>query len=198
MVVLYILGVLLVLFGALSFLPLEVIFRVGTAQKFSVTVRAFGINFGGEEESRNPAVRYLQKLVKRKQSSSVSPKKEKQKTGTAGVKGHLDLLASALNALFGLLRRCHVSRCEVHGISGGDDAAIHYGEICAAVYPFVGYLQNNRRLRKRKTQLDIGWDYDRPDSVVDITVAVRVRTFFLITAALPMLFQHKKRKGDSV
>ncbi len=201
MIVLYSVGSILalavLLLLVLLVLPLEVVLSAGNEQKLAVGVRFFGLSFG-QEESRNPFVRFLQNTLAHKKETAPEPSETSKTNATAMFKENVDLLLPLVNRLFYVLRRCRVSRCEVHSVSGGDNAAIRYGEICATVYPFVGYLQNAYRLRKKQTVLDIGWDYDRPDSGVDMTIAVRVRVMFLVAAALPLLMQFKKRKGDSV
>ena len=187
MVVLYVVGAVFALFSFLSVLPLSITFRVGTAQKFDVSVRFCGVPINTKSEKR---------LAQQEESQQDGEGKEK--SSSFSVSGGLEAVLSAVDRLFKLVRRCRVTRCEVHSLSVGDDAAVHYGEVCAIVYPFVGYLQTRRRLRKRNTHMDIGWDYDATDAVADITVTVRARLFFLATAVLPLLLQLKKRKGESV
>ncbi|MBQ6830255.1 MAG: hypothetical protein IJO59_03920 [Clostridia bacterium] len=201
MIVLYIIGAILALAALLLLilllLPLDVALAVGNDRKLAVSVRVLGMSFGGEEESCNPLVRFFQKHLKSSSEPTPKPTKDKQESA-AIAKENIDLLIPLIQRLCYVLRHCRVSQCAARCVSGGDDAAMQYGELCATVYPFVGYLQNCHRLRKRNTHMDIGWDYDAPDSTVDLTVAVRVRVFFLAAAALPLAFQYFKRKGESV
>lgn len=180
MLVLYIVGAVIALLLLLSLLPLSVTLRVGTAQKFDVSVRFCGVP------------------ISTKRSNEQDADKAEKKTPPLSVSEGLALVRSAMDRLAALVRRCRVTRCDVRSVSVGEDAAIRYGEICATVYPFVGYLQTCHRLRKRNTHLAIGWDYDGTDTVAEVAVTVRVRLLFLAAAVLPLLLRLKKQKGESV
>lgn len=192
-----ILGLLLLLFFVVLFLSVGIVLRVGSDRKFSFGVRVLGMEFGEESESNHPFVRLVQKLINR-QKQAAPPPDEKPKTGgTDMLKQHMDMIFPLLERIFGVLRHCRISRCHVRYVSGGENAAVEYGEVCALVYPFVGHLQNRRRLRKRHTHLDIGWDYEAESAVYDLEIAVSVRVAVLVWAALRLLVQYSKRKGET-
>lgn len=200
MLVLKIVGAVI---GALLFLLLlvvlssvHVVFWAGSEREFSVGVRFWGMLFGKETESKNPVLRFLKWLTSREEKPQEPQSEEKPKADTASlVKQNVGMLFPILERVFGVLKRCRISRCNVCYVSGGENAAMDYGEACAVIYPLVGYWQNRRWLRKRNTQVDLGWDYENESGNFDLEIAVRVRIAVVLWAALMLLVQYKKQKG---
>ena len=107
-------------------------------------------------------------------------------------------LVSVIKMLLGrigwLLKRGIFRRFDLQIISGGTDAAetaFGYGQICAAVYPFIGLLDTAFRFRRRN--IDIRCDYAAEETSMSISLQFNVRLGLVLRALIHVIREHVKR-----
>lgn len=107
-------------------------------------------------------------------------------------------LISVIKTLLGrvgwLLKRGVFHRFDLQVINGGDDAAevaFEYGQICAAVYPFIGLLDTEFRFRRRN--IDLHCDYTATKTVMDISLQFNVRLGLVLRALIHVIRENVKR-----
>ncbi len=73
-------------------------------------------------------------------------------------------------------------------VCGGDSAhaAIEYGLVCSAVYPFSAFLTNNFNFKKNAEDIKIGCDFDG-ESFFEFNFGISVRIFHLLKVAVDCL-----------
>jgi hypothetical protein len=116
-------------------------------------------------------------------------------------KEKLEILYGSTNrGIKHLLARMAIENLDIHFIVASDEAAktgVYYGIISAAVYNAVAFLRPFTTLYIK--DLEIIPDFDRTDSVFDISFAVAIRVGSLLSSGLligaGMLRDRKKYKG---
>lgn len=130
------------------------------------------------------------------------PKPEKKKSaiqdiiaqrGLGGFLSLMHLLSSiAAGALRTVFRHLSIRRLSLELVVTAEDAAqtaIRYGEVCALVYPALGFLCANGSCKKREIAVHPG--FEEQESRVDFYLYARIKLLFLLgtllTAGLRLL-----------
>ena len=188
MLVLKIIGITLLLVSLLAALslalPVDIILKVDNKNGFSVMVRFLQKVFGKQKTTKknSPVAEKIKKALGL--SPIESPKAFTNTLKDQGIAGTLsetlDTMITIVDRIFWLLKRCRISQCNIKYVTAGEDAAIEYGKACAIIYPLVGYLQSQRKLKPRNLRLNIQCDYTADNSVYDINIAVRVSILYIV------------------
>lgn len=169
----YIILGLLGLFAVLLLSP--VVLQAGYDGTFRVTVRFWCFRF---RVLPNPTKK---KKKPRKQAKPAGPPKKKaarseakegafdrlvERYGVTGAVGLLLRTAAALpKILLRLLKGARVRHMELQlGITGADaaDAAIHYGEVCSILYPFLGAASHHMKFIRPRVNVYCDYQGDKP------------------------------------
>lgn len=121
-----------------------------------------------------PAAEKKQPAEEKEQKST--PKNEKL---LDDIREMVALIKNLLGPLGGLLKTVRINKLKLRAVCAGEDpadVAMEYGLVCAAVYPFVGYLQTVSNVRQRGVDVGISCDFEqeRPSLSVSATVSALV------------------------
>ncbi|MBQ5838329.1 MAG: DUF2953 domain-containing protein, partial [Clostridia bacterium] len=85
-----------------------------------------------------------------------------------------------------LVKKIKLKRFGLDVICGGGDAAdaaIEYGVVCSAVYPFIGYLETNFKGAERALDVNIGCDFEN-EAYFGIDIKAKIRIIHILRAFL--------------
>ena len=199
-IVVAVLVVLLLLFLAL---PVDVFFRFEPQKGLGVFVRILGIPLGGgspDAEKPKKDSGGLGRLIKRllgfpHLESGETLRSALEEQGAAEtVSSTLETVRMLLDRVFWLVRRCKVIRCKFISVSGGEDAALEYGTVCAILYPFISYLQSAADIPGRVIDLRITWDFEREDSLFEMDLGVRVHIWHLARVLIHIVMKNLEKE----
>lgn len=100
------------------------------------------------------------------------PKKEKL---LQDVRDMVALVKNLLGPLGGLLKTVQISKLQLRAVCAGEDpadVAMEYGLVCAAVYPFIGYLQTVSNVRRRGVDVGISCDFEQEKPTLSFSATV--------------------------
>ena len=114
----------------------------------------------------------------------------KTNASESGIYDTLNKVITVFSLLLGqivwLIKRIKLKKLHVKVIcAGGDaaDAAMDYGLVCAAVYPFVGYIETNFKTKKDAIDLQLGCDFDG-DAYLGTDFIAQIRIIHIVRAVL--------------
>lgn len=90
------------------------------------------------------------------------------------------------DSLIWLVKKIKLKRFGLDVICGGGDAAdaaIEYGVVCSAVYPFIGYLETNFKDAERALDVNIGCDFEN-EAYFGIDIKAKIRIIHILRAFL--------------
>ncbi len=199
-------GILAVL-ALLACLPVAVELRF--QKELFVTVRLAGVKVFSidPKKQKKPQKESKEKPPKQEKDKPEKPKffKElKDHYGFSGAVSRLFELARAILLKFKkLLRHLTFDKLELALAVAGDDAAetaIRYGQVCAAVYPFLELLNtaSNVTLKKIDITADFSGDTGTLQAAFAVTVKARILflTFFAAGALLEFIKFKKQVEED--
>ncbi len=164
-------------------LPVKFIIKNDKDNKFSFICKFLFFSFG----DGNKAFGKLKKKV----GADKKKKENKSKTDVVTlVKENLDLIKDVLIELVGLLKHCKGEKFELEIVCYSDDAAmaaIHYGECCAIVYPFLGFINSLVKIKDKKRKIDIYCDYNCGKSSVVFEFCLSVKICYILVAAFKVV-----------
>lgn len=155
-----------------------------------------------KDEHKKPKKEKKKKEEKPKEESEVIPEPKKKKQDNMfvrfyrnrGVEGVVQLLKDAAKALGGMFKR--IGRAFLFEelfisltVGAGDSAetAIKYGKTCSAVFPAMGFIVNNMRVKKYN--IDIIPDFINGSNVAKLHTQISFRPIKLINAVLIVAFE---------
>ena len=199
-IILGILAAIVLLFGLVLLLPVDLLFLLDEKEGFSFRIRLLGLVFGGGEKEKsgpeNPIVASIKKALGISHlESTASLRSAVEKQGaTETVQETVKTLMDLIERVFWLLKRCRIAGCRLIFTAGGEDAPLDYGAACAVIYPLVAYFEGAGHLRARDKEVRILCDYDRPESALEGQVAVRVHIWYLVRALLHIIKKNVEKQ----
>lgn len=174
-----IVGGLAAIITVLLLLPVKVILKNDEHNMLIFRYKYLFKTFGEDPNPDDPIVKALKSAtgVDRLNKASV-----KENIGTDGllktVKESFSMVVDLLKEILRLLGRGKVSKLQVTircTGDGADEAAIHYGECCAAAYSLLNLLQGYVKVRRKGCYVDIACDFmgDKPVFRYDLEIKIR-------------------------
>ena len=115
-----------------------------------------------------------------------------------GIVGTISAVFSAIKDLFlrigKLIKKGVFKKFDLQiivGDSDAADAAMRYGQICAAAFPMLNFLENNMKLKKE--QIDIRCDYEIEETQVSFDGQLNYRPWHFVCFALGLFGNYIKR-----
>lgn len=118
-----------------------------------------------------------------------APKKEKL---LEDIQEMITLVKNLLGPLGGLLKTVRINRLHLRAVCAGEDpaaVAMEYGLVCAAVYPFIGYLQTVSNVRKRGVDVGITCDFEQEKPSLAVSATVSALVIHGVIAAVKFLMK---------
>lgn len=158
-----ILAFLAALISVILLSPVRVIIKNDAQNELILRYKYWFKTFGKNPNPDDPIVKALLSAtgVDRLQSKNVQ--KNIQSDGLKKtVSASFSMLIDLLKEVVSLLKHCTVTRLHVKIRASGDDvddAAIHYGQCCAATYSLLNVLRSFLKVRKRGCNIDLGCNF---------------------------------------
>ena len=201
MTALIIIAAVLVLITALLFLPISLFLSFNG--DFSVKIRIGGICvFNSDNADRKKQKPPNKNKVETQEQPEKSRQKEnlfsklKDKLGfTGAVKEILYTVKSAIVKIKKQLKKITVKRLTVDIRVSSDNAAktaVEYGAVCAAVYPFLSFLESAASVGIK--QINVVSDFNSKKPQFSFSATVRLRIIYLIIAAFAAFSEYNKFK----
>ena len=198
-IVLITVAALLLLIASVLLLNLKIAFSFSTTDTPKLLLKVLFFRFdllkSSPEKAKKPEkkkngrlVSAIKKALGLDELSSIDELKstaEKKGIGDTAAK-IITLLSLFANRLGWLLKKFRLRKFNLFVICGGGDAAdaaIEYGLVCAAVYPFAGYLDTNVKSRRNAQNIQIGCDFESENELA-FESEISVRIMYLLYAVL--------------
>ena len=162
-IVLGILAFLATLITVILLLPVKIILKNDEQNELILRYKYLFKTFGENPDPDDPIVKALLSAtgVERLQTKNVQ-----KNIQTEGLKrtisASFSMLIDLLKEVVALLKRCTITRLHITIRASGedvDDAAIHYGQCCAATYSLLNVLRSFLKVRKRGCNIDLGCNF---------------------------------------
>ena len=143
--------------------PVKIIIKNDEQNELILRYKFLFKTFGEDPNPDDPIVKALLSAtgVERLQTKNVQ--KNIQTEGLKNtISASFSMLVDLLKEVVSLLKRCTVTRLRITIRASGDDvddAAIHYGQCCAATYSLLNVLRSFLKVRKRGFNIDLGCNF---------------------------------------
>lgn len=120
------------------------------------------------------------------------PKQEKKSLDIPYILGLISRFIEEVKK--GFFKKIVIQKARIHIVSAGEDAAqtaINYGRICAALYPIIGFIDNECRVKKKDIRVQA--DFTQPKSTADIYLHLKLRSFHIALLALKLFLGGEKQ-----
>lgn len=178
-IILGILGFIALLIAVICLLPVYVYVYYDKENSLYYRYRLLWKVFGEVPNPNNPILRLVKDLAGLSRFDSVKAlKKNVSSLGVGTTAGQiLRVLLSLLREIVWLLPKCRLRKLRIRALCADEDpeeAAMQYGETCAFLYPAIGVLDNIMPIRPKGLELNLGCDFDRSESEVELEAHIRV------------------------
>lgn len=177
-IILGILGFVALLITVICLLPVYVYVYYDKENSLYFRYRLLWKVFGETPNPNNPILRLVKDLAGLSRFDSVKAlKKNVSSLGVGTTVGQiLRVLLSLLREILWLLPKCRLRKLRIRALCAHEDpeeAAMHYGETCALLYPAIGVLDNIMPIRPKGLDLNLGCDFDLSESEVELEAHIR-------------------------
>lgn len=173
-----VLAAIVLLIVIICLLPVYVYVYYDEAQGLQLRYRLLWMVFGEVPNPNSPILRLVKELSGLSKFENVGA--VKKTLSASGISDTLrqvgEVLISLLRQVIHLLPRCRLRRLEVDALCADDEpdeAAFSYGQLCAAVYPLVGIVDNIIPIYKKRLRLNLRCDYEAAASHIRLTAVIR-------------------------
>ena len=169
-------------------LDIKVVFEFDTNGRLTLLAKLLFYKLYDIRQKKEPSPfgRYLKRIFGI--SALTDTEEIKKDTQESGISDTVSRLIAVLSLLAGqiswLLKRVRIKKLHILAICGGSDAAdaaMDYGLVCAAVYPFVGYLETNAKFKEKAGDIRVGCDFEN-DAHFEAEITVKIKLFHVIRA----------------
>ncbi|MBO5892529.1 MAG: hypothetical protein J6Q30_07465 [Oscillospiraceae bacterium] len=178
-IVLGILAFLATLITVILLLPVKIIIKNDEQNELILRYKFLFKTFGEDPNPDSPIVKALLSATGVERLHVKNVQKNIQSDGLKKtVSASFSMLIDLLKEVVALLKYCTVTRLHIKIRSSGDDvddAAIHYGQCCAATYSLLNILRSFLKVRKRGCNIDLGCNFFEK-SVFRYEVVLTIRT----------------------
>lgn len=196
MTALIVIAAIILFFAFLLFMP--VVFYADFVNELHLSVRYLFVKIRllpekpKKQKKKEAAKRAEKKQEQKKENETADKLKEVvKKTGVGGLLEIIGEIAKIVDrGTMSIVRRIVISKLDIEIRNGGEDAAqtaINYGYISAALYPAVSVILNN--VKKYKSAcVQIFPDYDSRDTTVKCSVRLKIKLWWILSAAMKTLW----------
>ena len=112
---------------------------------------------------------------------------EKQKESISSkITGLVTVFMLLTDSNLWLAKKIKAKQLKLDIICGGSDAAdaaIEYGVVCSAVYPFIGYLETNFKGAEKALDVNIGCDFEN-EAYFGTDIKIKLRIIHIVRALM--------------
>lgn len=179
----YILGAIGLVIAALLFSPIVV--KVAFEDTLEVVVSFWFVRYRVYPQKKKTKSTPIKAKVKKQPSSEMPQKKQ---SVVQKVKQIFGVMGTLVNGSLRLLKNARVRKLDITlGVTGEDAAAaaIHYGQVCSVVYPFLGLVDSHMKLIDPK--VNVYCDYEGAESVIKGSGKLYISVYHAVGTALYIL-----------
>jgi len=194
-----IVGGLAALITILLLLPVKVILKNDAQNTLIFRYKYLFKTFGEDPDPNDPIVKALKSATGVDRLNKTAVKENISAEGLLkAVKDSFVMIVDLLKEVVRLLGRCKVTRLNVTircTGDGADEAAIHYGECCAAAYSLLNLLQGYVKVRQKGCNVDIACDFMGDKPVFRYDVLLKIRASRVLGALWRVAWAEAKRQN---
>ena len=196
-----IVAVLGVLITIILLLPISIIIKTDQNGELIIRYKFLNKIYGEDPDPNNPLIKMFKQAsgIHRLQKENFKNKvKSDDPLNTIGE--NFNLIIALLKRLFELLHYCKVRVLKLHIVCAEEDAAqtaIYYGRCCALVYPFLGFIHSNTKVRKKGENIHISCDYESRKGDYNLELVLVLRLFRVLGAFFRAAYDEVKRINQS-
>ena len=124
-------------------------------------------------------------------------KKSEKKDFRETVSKTMKLISNIFEELIKLFKHLVAKKFQLQIICTSKDAAeaaIHYGECCAAVYPVLGFISSAINVKEKGRDIDIRCEYDKSRWVINYHFIIGIRICHILAALIRFGAKEIKRQ----
>ena len=111
---------------------------------------------------------------------------KKKESISSKVTGFVTVFMLLTDSNLWLAKKIKAKQLKLDIICGGSDAAdaaIEYGVVCSAVYPFIGYLETNFKGAEKALDVNIGCDFEN-EAYFGTDIKIKLRIIHIVRALM--------------
>lgn len=171
-------------------LDIKVVFEFDTNGRLTLLAKLLFYKLYDIKQKKEPSSfgRYLKRIFGIE--ALTDTEEIKKDTQESGISDTVSRLIAVLSLLAGqiswLLKRVRIKKLHILAICGGSDAAdaaIEYGVVCSAVYPFIGYLETNFKGAEKALDVNIGCDFEN-EAYFGTDIKIKLRIIHIVRALM--------------
>ena len=111
---------------------------------------------------------------------------KKKESVSSKVTGFVTVFMLLTDSNLWLAKKIKAKQLKLDIICGGSDAAdaaIEYGVVCSAVYPFIGYLETNFKGAEKALDVNIGCDFEN-EAYFGTDIKIKLRIIHIVRALM--------------
>ena len=159
---------------------------------FSVKFLLFNFDFNGDRSKNTEKSQKTDQEVK-KHKKKTTEEKNFRETLSQTVK----LISEIFEELIKIFKHLVVRKFQLQIVCTSKDAAeaaIHYGECCAAVYPVLGFISSAIKVKEKGRDIDIRCEYDKSRWVIKYHFIIGIRICHILAALIRFGAKEIKRR----
>ena len=201
------LAVILLIIISSLFIPVNLYVRIDEKVNYLIKIKFLFFKFSFDNKSVNKkgkkpikekksrdkkesvAIRAIKKLFGI-DSFETKTKRGKQKSASENAKQIINTLKNYLSSFGGLLRKIKIKKLHIKSVSASSDAALtamQYGVMCALLYPFLAFLQNNLNIDENSVGINVACDFENQESQFEFESEISLRMIFALTAVVNII-----------
>ena len=190
-------GILFILILIILLLPVKFIIRNDDENRFYFRVKFLWFSFGDSKKTKKGA--HQKSGIEQLELESLKARVQRD-----GITETLTVAAKIIKTVFKRLERViehgRVNRFDFIVVCSAKDAAqtaIRYGSCCAIVYPLLGFINSIIKVNPKNRNIDVSCKYGDVSEVLRYNFIISVRIFYLLVAALGLLWDYIKLKRQA-
>ena len=145
---------------------------------------------------------FKDKGAKKTEKSGKTDKKDEEKETQKKdfretVSGTMELISNIFEELIKIFKHLIAPKFQLQIICTSKDAAeaaIHYGECCAVVYPVLGFISSAVKVKEKGRDIDIRCEYDKSQWVINYHFIIGIRICHILAALIRFGAKEIKRQ----
>ena len=196
-IVLMILGIIVLLLGAVLLLPLHLIVKNDENNNLLIRYRVLGKTYGEIPKPETDLAKSIKQVTGISRAEEQLSRKKILEDTIESVKELCNILGDFLGELTSVLRHCTAKVFRVRVVVAKDnaaDTAIAYGKASMLVYGLSAVASNLMRVRKRGRELEVRCDFDGGEKELRYEFVIMVRAYSLLFALVRMMRKEADRE----
>ena len=162
---------------------------------FLIKFLFFKFDFKGDSFGKKEKQKKINQEA-RKQDEKTAEKKDFRET----VSQTMQMISNIFEEFLKLFKHLVARKFQLQIVCTSKDAAeaaIHYGECCAAVYPVLGFISSAIKVKEKGREIDIRCEYEKDSWTVKYHFIISIRICHILAALIRFGAKEIKRRQKS-